>query len=47
MLGRDFTEAEVASQAKVAPLTEGFWLRQFGGRYYIVGEIRAARRDSA
>jgi putative ABC transport system permease protein len=38
MLGRDFTEAEVAARANVALLTYGFWVRQFGGRPDVVGE---------
>jgi putative ABC transport system permease protein len=38
MLGRDFSEAEVAARANVALLTHGFWVRRFGGRPDVVGE---------
>jgi putative ABC transport system permease protein len=38
-LGRDFSDEEVTARANVVLLTHSFWLRQFGGRPDIVGEI--------
>lgn len=37
LLGREFTEAEQLSDAKVALLSHGFWMRRFGGDAGIVG----------
>jgi len=38
ILGRDFSEEEAATKARVILLSHGFWLRQFGGRPEVINQ---------